>query len=287
MKALVLSGGGSHGAYQVGVLKGLLLAEQPQYDLMAGVSVGALNTAFLAQWPKGEEAIALVNLEKLWRGLNTSSIYKNWCPPYIAALWKKSVYNSSPLQDIVHKGLDANKVRASGKQLRIAAVGLSSGKYQVFDQNYANLPEAVIASSAFPAFLTPGQLESQLWTDGGVKNITPLGEAINAGADDIDIIQASPILDASPGFNGKTIDIAMRAISLMCDQITESDLKLCDAYNKLVATGTATDKKGVKYRLFRPEPGLSPDSLDFSHDSIASMIKRGYNDAKTALTVKS
>jgi NTE family protein len=279
MKALVLSGGGSHGAYQVGVLKALVRANmRTDYDIITGVSVGALNGAFLAQYPAGKFIQATEDLEYLWRGLNTKKIYKQWCPPYISALWKTSVFDSSPLQDIVRKGLNAARVRASGKQLRIGAVGLSSGHYTVFDQNYIDLPGAVIASSAFPAFLVPPSLEGQLWTDGGVKNITPLGEAIAAGATQIDIIQASPILDIGTNFKGKTFDLAFRAISLMCDQITESDLKLCDAYNKLVASGAATDKKSVQYRLFRPEPGLAPDSLDFSPTSIFDMMQRGFMD---------
>lgn len=279
MKALVLSGGGSHGAYQVGVLQALSRARLDlDYDIITGVSVGALNGAFLAQYPAGKFGQGVGDLTSLWQGLTTDKIHKPWCPPYISALWKTSVYNSQPLQNLVRKGLNAAKVRSSGKQLRIGAVGLSSGHYTVFDQTYIDLPGAVIASSAFPAFLIPGSLEGQLWTDGGVKNITPLGEAIAAGADKIDIIQASPVLDIGTDFRGKTLDLAMRAIALMCDQITESDLKLCDAFNELVASGAATDKKAVQYRLFRPEPGLPVDSLSFDPKGILDMIQRGYQD---------
>lgn len=46
MKALVLSGGGAHGAYEAGVAKALL--ERESYDLICGVSIGAINAALIA-----------------------------------------------------------------------------------------------------------------------------------------------------------------------------------------------------------------------------------------------
>jgi NTE family protein len=278
MKALVLSGGGSHGAYQVGALRLLLGRLSTRYDIITGISVGALNGAFLAQYAQGEEYEAQVGLETLWLGLTTESIYKNWWLPYVAALWKTSVFDSAPLANIVKTRLNVARVKASGKQLRIGAVGLSTGTYRVFDQNYASLQEAVIASSAFPVMFTPASLEGQLWSDGGLANITPLGEAIDAGATDIDILQCSPIYDGT-NFSGKTLQVAERALGLMCDAITDNDLKLCEVYNQLVATGTATDRRHINYRLIRPEPGLSPSSLDFSQAAIRLMMTQGFTDA--------
>ncbi len=46
MKALVLSGGGAHGAYEAGVARALL--ERDSYDLICGVSIGAINAALVA-----------------------------------------------------------------------------------------------------------------------------------------------------------------------------------------------------------------------------------------------
>jgi len=280
MKALVLSGGGSHGAYQVGILKHLLGELRTRYDIFCGVSVGALNASFLSMFKEGEEELSSEQLLSLWNGLDTGKIYKNWFPfGPLELFWKPSVYDSSPLQKIVRTQLDVSKVRSSGKQLRVGAVGLNSATYRVFDQNYSDVQGAVLASSAFPAMLTPVFLEGQLWTDGGVQNITPLASAIDLGAEDIDIIQCSPIVDPSQTA-GRVIDIAQRAIDLMCDKIQDDDLKLCRAYNQLVETGAATNKKGVKFRLFKPDPGLSPNSLDFSQASIQQMVAQGYADAK-------
>jgi predicted acylesterase/phospholipase RssA len=56
MKALVLSGGGAHGAYEAGVAKALLMREQ--YDLICGVSIGAINAALIAA-PVVDDALEL------------------------------------------------------------------------------------------------------------------------------------------------------------------------------------------------------------------------------------
>lgn len=63
MKALVLSGGGSKGAFEVGVLRYLHDHEKIEYDIFAGVSVGALNACYLAT---GSMEETLPILEKVW-----------------------------------------------------------------------------------------------------------------------------------------------------------------------------------------------------------------------------
>jgi len=63
MKALVLSGGGSAGAFQVGVLRYLVDNENVEYDIHTGISVGALNSALLASGTMKE---TLPLLENIW-----------------------------------------------------------------------------------------------------------------------------------------------------------------------------------------------------------------------------
>lgn len=60
-KALVLEGGGDLGAYEAGVIQGLVNSyaqlnqlEEVHWDVFAGVSVGALNAAYLNQFTKAE-----------------------------------------------------------------------------------------------------------------------------------------------------------------------------------------------------------------------------------------
>lgn len=53
-----MRGGGTRGAYEVGVLKGFLdhlPPEELQYDVVVGVSIGAINSAVFALYDKGNE----------------------------------------------------------------------------------------------------------------------------------------------------------------------------------------------------------------------------------------
>ena len=74
--ALVLSGGGARGAYQVGVLAGL--AERLpglEFPILSGMSVGAINTYYLAAHP-GPLAAAVASLQAQWDRLTTDDVYR-------------------------------------------------------------------------------------------------------------------------------------------------------------------------------------------------------------------
>ena len=69
-RALALRGGGSKGSYEVGFLKGMTKNLDPieyHYDVVVGVSVGAINAALLAIYEPGTEKAAVDELEGLWR----------------------------------------------------------------------------------------------------------------------------------------------------------------------------------------------------------------------------
>lgn len=57
-----MRGGGTKGAYEVGVLLGMLEslpAEELQWDVVSGISIGGVNAAMLALYEKGDEAAAI------------------------------------------------------------------------------------------------------------------------------------------------------------------------------------------------------------------------------------
>ena len=56
--ALVMSGGGSNGAWEIGVLWGLVNYSDPtdfKYDVVSGISAGAINATGFVGWPIGQE----------------------------------------------------------------------------------------------------------------------------------------------------------------------------------------------------------------------------------------
>ena len=78
--ALVLSGGGARGAYQVGVLAGLSelgVLDDPlrPVDILVGASAGALNAAMLAAHAE-RPAEGIAALEQLWGGIEAKDVFR-------------------------------------------------------------------------------------------------------------------------------------------------------------------------------------------------------------------
>lgn len=281
MKALVLSGGGSKGAYQVGALLYLLGLKDIKYDILCGVSVGAINASYLSQFKNEDNNKASIQLANLWRNLRTSNVHKRWFPfGRLHGLVESSFYNSVPLRSVIESNYNPEMTNQSGKTLLVGSVSLNTGKYRLFN-NLENMVDAILASSSFPAFLAPSYIDDQWWTDGGVRNITPVEAAINSGATEIHIVMTSPEGSTIKNYTKKpsAIDIAMRSIEIMTDEIIENDIKLMHLYNNLAGKSGYEDRKYIEIKIIRPKEALQINSLKFQKDKIAKLIKTGFQDA--------
>lgn len=281
MRALVLSGGGSKGAYQTGALKYILGELRTTYDVFCGVSVGAINSAFLSMFSSGQEVESIERLVVLWSQLDNSKVYKRWFPfGRFHSMWKKSFFDSSPLHDFLKKEIDLEKIRNSGKSVNVGTVSLSSGKYTIFDQRSDHFVDAVIASASFPGMLAPVSFLGQLWTDGGVKEISPIKKAVEMGADEIDVIITSPQTRIRHFIeNPTTVDILKRTVDLSTDKIMANDIEKIEMHNTLAKAGIE-GKNHVKLHILRPDHNLIEDLLDFRPIKIQEMMQKGYLDAK-------
>jgi len=276
--ALVLSGGGSKGAFQVGALK--YFAEQNYtYNKFCGVSVGAINAAHLAMhkdFAKGVES-----LERLWLDLNTESVHRRWFPfGYFHALWKLSARDSSPLQELINCKFDIAKLRETGNKLYVGAVSLRTREYRLFDQDCPNIVEAIIGSSAFPGMLEPGYIEDQYWVDGGVRNVTPLKAAIQSGANKIDAIIASASVGVQLPEPKNVLNVLMTTLEILVDEVLINDIKMAEMYNRLLSVGALEDKRVIELRKVISLNPLPGDSLEFNPTDIKCMIAMGYEAAR-------
>jgi NTE family protein len=290
MRAIVLSGGGARGAFQVGALRHLLGAKRNRYDIICGTSVGALNGAFLAQYQVGQEPEAARGLEDLWRSLKgNGSIYRRWYwgllgrLPAVLPRWaggRLSAYSSKPLRHLVRTRLSPRRVQESGRILRVGAVDLVTGERKVWtEQDGPRLWDGVLASSSFPVMLEPVRIGSALYTDDGVRDITPIGEAILAGATEIDAIACSPL--GVPPHKPKTgLDVLERCLMAMSDEIDRQDFDVVELYNGLVRTGQAPGKREITLRVLRPREPVLESGLDFDPRKIRANIELGFEAAK-------
>lgn len=79
--ALALSGGGNKGAYEAGVvynLAHLLAPSDVTYDVVTGVSAGAINSAGVAVFEIGKELEMSEYLVNMWGRITTETIWKPW-----------------------------------------------------------------------------------------------------------------------------------------------------------------------------------------------------------------
>lgn len=281
MKALCHSGGGTKGAWCAGVIQYLLGDLGINYDIFTGTSVGAINVAFLSMFKVGEEKEAAKSLKEWWLKLDNSKIYQPW--PFwgrIAAAWRKSFYDSTPLQTLIMENVSLDRIRDSGKKVAVGALNLHTGKYQSFNQDSDDFISAVLASSAFPATLTPVKINNDLFIDGGMKTLSPIKLAIEMGADEIDVITTSPdVRDKKFIENPNIIDIIRRAFDVATDKILSNDIELAMMYNQLAEAGL-TNKKPIKLRILKPHYNLIDNVLDFNPSKIREMIEKGYEDAQ-------
>lgn len=292
MRALVLSGGGVKGAYQCGVISALLATGKQDYDIFAGVSVGAINAAFLATAAKGPIPLraAAVRLKDFWQGIQGSKdVWKHWfLIREVAGLaFKDALYNSSPLLELLQTHLPDQLF--GERALRLGVTSYSTGDYRVITEEEKSLADWVMASAAFPGFLLPVRRDGDIWVDGGARIVTPIKAAIDAGADELDVILASPEehiakktpVDNALGTRITGLTIALRAVDMLADTVFANDLKMARLYNKLVAAGGAPGKRLIKMRVFSPtKVELIPeDPLDFDPTVIKNLLQHGQDTA--------
>ncbi len=212
--AIVLSGGGARGAYEVGVLKFLYekfpreSGVKPDFKVFCGTSVGAIHTAFLSSYITSIEKNIKI-LEAIWEGIKMETLMRFEIKNLIKIGFGKSkaIFDISHLQRIISTGINWELIRRNVISGLIDAVcifttqiatGLTvafidSGKiigewkkdpFMTFVQA-AIRPEYVIASAAIPVVFPPVFIDGRWYCDGGVRLNTPLSPAIRLGADKI------------------------------------------------------------------------------------------------------
>ena len=284
MNGLVISAGGSKGAHSIGAIRYLLSDLKINFQIMCGVSVGAITAAFLAQFKTGQEEFAASELCKMWSKLSTKDVYVRWNPfGKWHSFWTGGFYNPAPLIKLIRENISLDKIRQSDKQVSVGTVSLSSGKYTIFDQTSDDFIDAVIASSLFPGMFPPIKIGNELWMDGGMKQISPIDVAIRMGSDNICAIVTSPEKRMSKFINNPTaIDSLKRAIDLSTEKIMSNDIEKAQMHNKLAEHGIS----GYQYiglNIIRPKYNLIEDFLDFDPEKIKKMIEIGYLDAKNQI----
>lgn len=233
--AVVLSGGGSKGAYQVGVWKALRKLGI-NYDIVTGTSVGALNGVLMVQQ---DFHTAL----KLWSNIDYSFIFKKDFSKvnekiyltYIKEFVKDGGMDITNLEKAMESLFNSERFFNSPIDFGMVTYNLSKLKAEFWTKKNLDdksIKDYVIASATcYPAFKIK-KINNEKYIDGGIYDNLPINLAIDLGADRIIAIDLK-----APGIRRKVKSKNKEIISIIPNNDTGSFLK----FDKYVA------RRNIKY----------------------------------------
>lgn len=261
-KALVISGGGSKGAFAVGVYKHLADNYNLEFDVLVGTSTGSLIVPLAAL---GKIEL----LEKLYTTQKTENIVIK--DNIGNRLNKDSIFDVTPLWETIKKYYTDDfyeELIDSGKEIFLNTTCLQTEELVVFTTvqdpipskyyeirklvNAEHFRRAVLASACQPVFMTPVKVNKQVpgepdpdhqFVDGGVREYAGVQMAIDNDAKEIfTILLASDQPAAAPEF--KTLfPILEQTISIFTTDVSKNDLIIPFLYNEAISYIDAVKRK--------------------------------------------
>ncbi|WP_367606976.1 patatin-like phospholipase family protein [Legionella sp. W05-934-2] len=217
--AFVLSGGGSLGSVQVGML--IALMENGIFpDLIVGTSVGAINASLIA----GDPTLAGANrLKSIWLQMKRHHIFPSNFKNIFLGIFghRNHLVSNEGLKSIIRKNLDYTLLEEAKIPIHVIATEVKSGAEVILSEG--NAVEAITASAAIPGVFPPVNFGQDQLVDGGVVNNTPISYALKLGAESIWVLPTGYACDlTSPP--DRAVSMLMHSISLLIQQRLLSDI---------------------------------------------------------------
>jgi NTE family protein len=183
--AFVLSGGGSLGAVQVGMLQAL--ADRGiRPDLLVGTSAGALNAAFVAG--HGADAPAIAELGRVWQSVRSRRLFHLQPQRALLALvgQRPSFFSPEGLDELIRGLLTLDRLEEAPIPLTLVASDLLTGEEVALTRGPVR--RAIAASCAIPGAFPPVAIDGRMLVDGALANNAALSVAAELGADRIFVL---------------------------------------------------------------------------------------------------
>ena len=245
-RALVISGGGSKGAFAVGAVAYMVKELGMSFELVAGTSTGALIAPLVVT---GD----IDDLVRIYTSVETKDIIRKR-NPVLAVLFHSSFYSSEPLEKLIARELPdakARRVLESDVQMLVTTVSMQTGKVTYWATGPTTterddveveridsgdlLRRAVLASASEPVFLPLVRVleGGEQHADGGVRELEPLKIAVLNGADEICAVvmepeQRTPVQRVF----GKILPTTERTVELFTEEILLNDIREAQLYNE-------------------------------------------------------
>jgi len=290
MKALVISGGGSKGAFAGGVAQYLIQEEKKEYDLFIGTSTGSLMITHLALGKVTE-------LQEIYSNVDQNTIFSS-CPFRIKEFrghqivsinhrttlqnflrGSKTFGESKNLRKMIERSITDKDLREAlglKKELLVTVSNLTLNQVEfkaLEEESFSDFRDYIWGSSNFVPFMSLLTKNSCEYADGGFANLVPIREAIRRGATEIDAIVLEteiPQLNRLPSRN--PFDLITHLFNFMQIHIEKSNISI----GKLEA-----ENRDVKLNLFYTPTVLTTNSLIFERERMRKWWRQGFDYARS------
>lgn len=300
--ALILQGGGALGAFECGVVKAL--EEGGIFpDIVAGVSIGALNGAVIAGNP-GHASEALQSFwadlsvttpelayEDLRRAAATTKILSLGVPNFFTPRWVMppkgpgdwpinwtSYYDTSPMRALLSKYVDFKTLKDSPVRLLMSAVDVTTATLEVFDSYVDDLtPDHVLASGSLPPGFPWTVIDGKAYWDGGIISNSPLDLLLERCGPDGKRVFIVDLFSGKRALPANMMEVFARRDEIVYSERVQSDLhyrEKIELYRKLVdyVVSFLDDAEAAKIKRI---PAYIQLMGDGANSSITRIVRTG------------
>ncbi|MFH4968254.1 patatin-like phospholipase family protein [Gaetbulibacter sp. M240] len=289
MKALVISGGGSKGAYAGGVAQYLIEEEGKDYDMFLGTSTGSLLVPHLAagKIDKIYDVFTNVNQNKIF-SINPFRIRKKGNREYVSVNFfntlvqfikrKRTFGESKALQRNIRLNFtraEYNYIRNNVEDVVVTVSNLSKNRVEyksINDFTYEEFCDWIWISCNYIPFMSLATRDGYEYADGGLGCVVPIREAILRGATQVDaIVLESESMEYNKVLGKNPFSLMINLFGHLLDQVERNDVTI----GKLAAKN-----KDVELNLYYTPSKLTENSLIFNKKLMTSWWQQGYDYAK-------
>lgn len=296
MRALVISGGGSKGAFAGGVAQYLIEEKKHEYDLFLGTSTGSLLIPHLAlgQITKIHWVYTNVSMNKIFNicpfvvktkdGVDIVTInHLNVLRQFFKG--KRTFGESKGLRNYIKDNFslsDFNKLKKTNKDVVITVTNFTKNEPEyksIKDCTYEEFCEWSWISSNYVPFMSLVNKDNYEYGDGGFSSLVPIREAISRGATEIDVIILETEVNMDKTVIGKNpFSLMIDLFRIALDQVEKHDI----AIGKLIA-----NNNNVKLNLYYTPTKLTNNALIFNKDVMKDWWQQGYEYAQNKSEIMS
>ncbi len=290
MKALVISGGGSKGAFAGGIVEFLLKERNEHYDLLVGTSTGSLMIPLIANGKIDllrETFTSLTNKDIFsvypFKIKNSKGVIKSNIN-YFGILYQhlkgqKTFGDSSALRDLIehvftHEFYLQLKQGKSDVIITVSNLSLEKVEYKKLkDCSYKDFCDWMWISANMTPFMSLAKKNGYEYADGGIGNLVPIREAIKNGATQIDVIVLNPhekTKNIAPVNN--SFSLILNMLGFMFNQLSLDDITIGELEQNI--------HKDVHINFYYTPTILTDNPLFFNPSQMKAWWKQGYEHAK-------